>query len=124
MSTEHKFRINFSAEEFTPSLQTKKYYLMSIGLSILMTGIILFLLPYLPKQVPLFYTETWGEARLAPRIYLLMLPILSILFMIINLVLGRSVKEELVLSRTLAGANLLVTILLAISLVGIVQSIL
>ena len=123
MSTEHKFRINISTEQFTPSSQTKKYYLISLVLIVLMVGVILFLLPYLPKQVPLFFTEPWGEARLSPKIYLLLLPGLATAFMIINLALARSVKDEAVLSKTVAAGNLLIAILLAVSLIGIIQSI-
>lgn len=121
--TEHKFRINISTDQFTPSSYTRNYYYITMIITLVMAISVIALLPYLPKTVPLFYTQPWGEGRLAPKTYLLLLPAISVLFTIINLAIGRSVKDEMVLSRTIAAGNLLMTILLSISLLGIVQSI-
>lgn len=120
---EHKFRINLSPEEYAPSSAVKKYYLLSILLIIMMTGIIFFLLPYLPLQVPLFYTQPWGEGRLATKESLFLLPALSLFFLALNLVVGKGVKEELVLSKTIGAGTLLMSILIFVSLAGIIQAV-
>jgi len=79
----------------------------------------------LPRVVPLFFTKPWGEARLAEKPLLLLLPSLGFLIVVVNLILGRMSRNMTkLLAYTAAGATLLINLMLAIAIFGIIQSVL
>ncbi|MCJ7826316.1 hypothetical protein MUP56_01725 [Patescibacteria group bacterium] len=65
----------------------------------------------LPTQVPLWYSKPWGADRLAPPLYLFLLPSASFGWYIINSLISVHVtKDHLVFSQILFLSSLLVSI--------------
>jgi len=117
------FNIRETAEILVPDSFGRTSYLVALLLIVLMIGSIVILSSRLPNLVPLYFTLPWGEARLAPRVMLFVLPATSLLFLILNLGLSRiSRKLSPLLPRILSVSAMIVTIMMLISLVGIVQS--
>lgn len=117
------FSIRETAETLVPDKLGRTSYLIALLLFFLMVGIITLLFARIPPTVPMFFTMPWGEARLAPKSMLYILPGVSLLFLIFNLVLGRiSLKLSLLLPRVLAVATMVISAMLLISLLGIIQS--
>lgn len=48
----------------------------------------------LPSRVPLFYSRPWGEDQLAPKIFLLLLPGISLIIFLINSGLAKTVFKK------------------------------
>lgn len=61
-----------------------------------------------PPEVPLFYSQPWGEKILTGPIYILILPLIVLAFMSLNYFLILRVREELFLRRTITAFNLLI----------------
>jgi len=122
---ENKFRIELEAKKLVPSSQVRNWYLISlVGVVGLVVGVV-GLWQYLPQVVPFWFSEPWGEARLAPKIYLVILPVLALLVICINVMLGRIIqKENKVLWYALAIGAMVVTWSLLLGLYGIGQSLL
>lgn len=117
------FSIRETAEILVPDKLGRTSYFVSFALIIVMLGMITILLRRLPFVVPLYFTLPWGEARLAPRLMLYVLPIIAISCFIINLGLGRiAMKLSPLLPRVLAVASAIVSGMMTIALIGIVQS--
>lgn len=125
MPPSKKFIIKINAGELVPKSSARVFYLLAIFIIFFQTLTIVWLWNKLPRVVPIFFTQPWGEARLAPKLYLALFPGLSLVIGIINLVLSRGAKDESpLLPYTLAVATMVVTAMLAIGLGGILQSIL
>lgn len=74
----------------------------------------------LPPLIPLFYSHTWGEEQLASRFWFLLLPSLCFLFLVFNLRLASIfVKKEELLAQILIMATLILTLLVAVTLIRI-----
>lgn len=117
------FSIRETAETLVPDKLGRTSYLIALMLIVVMLGLITVLLAKIPPSVPLYFTLPWGEARLAPKGMLYILPAISLIFMIFNLGLGRiSLKLSLLLPRVLAVASAVISGMLLISLLGIIQS--
>ena len=117
------FSIRETVEILVPDKFGRAGYLIAFLLIIAMVGIITSLLRSLPTVVPLYFTLPWGEARLAPKLMLYLLPLMSLFFGFFNLALGKiSAKLSPLLPKVLAVATTIVTCMIAISLIGIVQS--
>lgn len=117
------FNIKETAEILVPERLGRVSYVLSLVGIGLMTGIILLSLAKLPTVVPLYFTLPWGEARLATKSMLFLLPITGIVVGIINLSLGRmSSKISPLLPKVLAIGTIIITLMLILSLVGIIQS--
>lgn len=117
------FNIRETAEILVPDSFGRMSYLAALLLMIVMVGIIVILSSRLPSSVPLYFTLPWGEARLAPKFMLFVLPGISLIFLIFNLVLSRiSRKLSPLLPKILSVSLMVVTIMLMISLLGILQS--
>lgn len=123
--TSNKFIIKIDPAELVPKTGARIYYYAAFLIIILQGTVLAWIWKYIPKVVPLFFTEPWGEGRLAPKVYLAILPTLALLSIIVNLILGRKAKDESpLLSYTLAVASLVITIMFVIAMAGILQSIL
>ncbi len=121
-----KFRINVDPQSLVPVDSVRKYYLVSVILTILLVGIIAGVWRYLPYVVPLLFTEPWGIERLVPKLYLYFLPIISLIVIMTNILIGKmmNLEDHKILIQSLGVGTLAVTTTLAVSLLGIIQSIL
>lgn len=76
----------------------------------------------LPSQIPIFYTRGWGEAQLAPKSYLFLPIIGTVLLGIFNLGLATTFHpKDRVISYLLAGTAALVAILTTLTLGSIIN---
>lgn len=118
------FNIQATAETLVPDRFGRMSYLIGLGIVAGMVAVVVVLISRLPPVVPLFFTLPWGEARLAARVMLYLLPALALGIIIINMSLGRmAARLSPLLLRVLAVCALVVTIMLGLALVGIIQSI-
>lgn len=123
IKTKQTFNIRETAETLVPDKLGRTSYFIALMIILSMLAMITMLLGNLPAVVPLFFTLPWGEARLAPKVVLYVLPLIALLFFTLNLALGRmSLKLSSLLPRVLAVSTAVVTFMLLISLLGIVQS--
>ena len=88
-------------------------------------GIVAFSLSRLPPQIPLWYSLPWGEGQLAPKIALFVLPAISLVFLIFNLVFShfvrlKEVKEENSALQQKFFRESFIFISLAISLINLI----
>jgi hypothetical protein len=101
----------------------KNRNLVRIVFSLIILMIILAALVYhhLPPQIPLFYSQPWGENQLADKTWLWLLPSVSLVFTLINLRLSsHSLNDENFLSQSLMWSSLLVVVLAMISFLEII----
>lgn len=78
---------------------------------------------YLPPVVPLFYSRPWGKDQLTSPLFLVLLPVLSVLVLTINTLLSSLVSEKL-LQRSLLAASLVVSLLSTIAVFKVILLIL
>lgn len=117
------FNIRETAEILIPDKLSRTSYFVTLILVVLMLSGISGIIVKLPQVVPLYFTLPWGEARLAPRLMLYLLPSISLIVMIVNLGLGRiSAKLSPLLPRVLSVATLVTAAMMSVSLIGIIQS--
>ncbi|PIR98937.1 hypothetical protein COT87_02140 [Candidatus Collierbacteria bacterium CG10_big_fil_rev_8_21_14_0_10_44_9] len=117
------FNIKETAEILIPDKLGRKSYLVSLLTILVMLVIITILFTKLPLTVPLYFTLPWGEARLASKYMLYTLPGLAVFFWIINLSLGGLLKKlSPLLPLTLAVSTTVITVMMIVSLLGIIQS--
>jgi len=122
-STKLTFNIRKTAEILLPDQSGRTSYLMSFGVIIVMISIITLLLFRIPVVVPFYFTLPWGEARLAARVTLYLLPVLATVVAITNIILGKMVAGlSPLLPKVLSVTTAVVSIMLFLSLIGIVQS--
>jgi len=119
-----KFIIKIDPGLLVPSNTLKKYYLVAMGLVGVMLLTIIGFWGWMPMSVPLFFTAPWGEARLAPKIFLFLLPIVGFLVVVVNLILAKIAKEvSRILTQVLVIGAMIIEVMLTIALLGIVQSV-
>lgn len=98
-------------------LKTSKVYPFLIILSFLflLASILILAIKFasLPPDVPLLYSRPWGEERLAHKVWLWILPGLSIVFLIINLILAKILakKDQFLAQITLVSVTLVLFLL-------------
>lgn len=121
--TKQTFSIRETAEILVPDKFGRTSYLIAIALSAIMLAIITTIYSKMPSTIPLYFTLPWGEARLAPKMSLFILPIITILCLAFNITLGRiSTKLSLLLAQVLAVSTAIVASMMIIALLGIIQS--
>lgn len=121
--TKLTFNIRETAEILVPDQMGRTSYYIALLMILIMVALITVLLSSLPGSVPLFFSMPWGESRLAPKGMLYLLPSISVIFLIINLGLGKMAsKLSPLLPRILAVASAVVAGMMIISLGGIIQS--
>jgi hypothetical protein len=117
------FSIRETAEILVPDKFGRTSYVSALFLIIVMISMISLLFGKMPPSVPLYFTLPWGEARLAPKGLLYLLPSISMAFLAFNLGLGRlAAKLSPLLPRVLAVSTAIITCMMLISLFGIIQS--
>ena len=119
------FSIRETAEILVPNRTERSSYVLSLSLTLIMFLMITFLWGKLPPVVPLYFSLPWGEARLAPRLMLYLLPIVTLAVLMINVGLGRLLgKLSPLLPRVLAAGSAVIAAMFVIALSGIIQSLL
>lgn len=117
------FNIKATAEILVPNKSERNSYLVALAIIGVMIGMISLVMPRLGGVVPLYFSLPWGEARLAPRVALYLLPILSLGVVVVNIGLGRLLRGlSPLLPRILASGALLLAIMMLVAGLGIVQS--
>jgi hypothetical protein len=117
------FSIRETAEILVPDKLGRTSYLIGMVLIVIMGIIITALMTGLPSVVPLYFTLPWGEARLAPKPMLYLLPGLSLAFLIINIVMGRVFRLiSTLLPKVLAVSTAVIVVMSLLALLGIIQS--
>ena len=99
---------------FTPIAKT---ILITLAVNIFFLLVVLALQGSLPPLVPLFFGRPLGEEQLVPKIYLVVPLAFSILIVLINTLLLKLIREDL-LQKILLATTFLVT---ALSFVTIFQ---
>lgn len=86
----------------------------------LSVGLLVWRFPVLPPAVPLWFSRPWGADQLASPYWLILLPVSSILWYGIDLLLGIYItKDYLIFTQMLFLSALLVNLLSFITLVKI-----
>ncbi|MFH2085265.1 MAG: hypothetical protein ABII21_00520 [bacterium] len=117
------FSIRETAEILVPDSLGRSSYVIGFGLIVLMMVFITLLYSKLPLIVPIYFTLPWGEARLATKLMLYTIPGIALVFLILNLGLGRvATKLSPLLPRVLAVSTAIIAAMMMVSLLGIVQS--
>jgi len=97
----------------------RNYFIIAVVLSIISIAGILLIKNYLPPIIPLYYGKPTGADQLAPTLYFLIIPGVSILISGINLIINLYIKDEFV-KKVLAVSSLLASIMATITIVKIV----
>jgi hypothetical protein len=117
------FNIKETAEQLIPDEMGRSSYLLAILLGLVMFGVIGAIYTKLPAKIPLYFTMPWGEARLAPKLAILLLPVILLFVVSFNIVLGRvASKLSPLLPRVLAVASSVIGVMMMVAIFGIVQS--
>lgn len=91
------------------------WLLLTTLLTALAAGLVALTIKDLPPEIPLFYSLPWGESRLTSPIWLWILPAVSGVILLINLLISQFLFET-VLSRILVATTTLVALMSLISL--------
>lgn len=108
---------------FYHTQDTITFWLVSIcSFAALFLLILLFInLPSLPPQLPLFYSQPWGEKQLATIPQFLVLPSVVVLITLINLMISWHLhSSQIVLKRMLAISSVVIALLFVITAFKIV----
>jgi len=117
------FNIKETAETLVPDKLGRVSYELSLGGIGVMAGMIIIGMSKLPAVVPLYFTLPWGEARLASKNMLYLLPTIGLIAGMINLSLGRiTATISPLLPKVLAIGTAVITLMLMLALGGIFQS--
>lgn len=117
------FNIKETAEQLVPDSLGRSSYLLTLMFVLILFAVIGAIYIKLPPAIPLYFTLPWGEARLAPKLSLLILPIIILSVVIFNILLGRiASKLSPLLPRVLAVASLVIAVMMGVAIFGIVQS--
>lgn len=98
----------------------KRYFKYSLFLISLSLIFIVFKFKTIPPKIPLFYSLPWGEQQLADKFFLFLLPIASIITLLLNIILAKKIKEEVLVMKLLIGTAFLFSLLSFITLVKII----
>ena len=64
-------------------------FLFCILSTLLQSLLILTAFAKLPPEIPLFYSKTWGAQMLAPKLYLWILPVITLSIYLLNMLISR-----------------------------------
>ena len=78
---------------------------------VLLLAALIWLFPFLPEQIPLFYSLPWGEAQIADFWYILLLPIFMNLMCVGNsLIAKRYFSSEKVFQNLFRIVNIVIIV--------------
>ena len=111
--------------ELTEDKLSKKFYLWTsitpLVISLILILIIFFLFQYLPPQLPLFYSFSWGEKQLASHYQFYVIPISIMVISLVNLVISLQLHpSQLFFKKSLLLSSLIITTILTITIIKIV----
>ncbi len=119
------FDISRTANELVPEKSNRAGYIIAIVTALLIALLALALARKLPNVVPLWYTEPWGEGRLVPQLYLLLLPVSILLVTTLNIIIAKTLGAgRPLLTRMLAYGAAVFAGLIFLAFVGVIQSLL
>ena len=125
VSQKQTFNIGKTAEELVPDTGNRTVYFFAIVLSLSMAAGIALLWTRLPTAVPLFFTQPWGQERLAAEPLIFLLPAVAVATVVVNIFLSSiSRSTSPLLPRMLAVSSLVVAVALCLGFLGIAQSLL
>ena len=64
-------------------------FLLCMLSALLQSLLILTSFTKLPPEIPLFYSKTWGPEMLAPKLYIWILPVITIVIYLLNMLISR-----------------------------------
>ena len=64
-------------------------FLFSMLSTLLQSLLILTAFAKLPPEIPLFYSKTWGAQMLAPKLYIWILPAITLVIYLLNMLISR-----------------------------------
>lgn len=98
-------KVAFVGSEFGKTLARDRFsffiFAVCCLLVLFLSSLILVSWGKLPPTLPLFYSRPWGEAMLAPAVYLWLLPAISGTVTILNFSLSTLVSDSKFLARVL-----------------------
>lgn len=100
-------------------LKIPKNIILIIGFNILLIILVFLVQNSLPPQIPLFYGQPQGEDQLAPKLFLILPPLVAILVSVINFILSRLIKDQF-LDKIFLATTITATILATIAVVKII----
>lgn len=90
-------------------------------MALLMLSIWLIFITKLPPQIPLFYSLPWGETQLAQTPQFILLPSITILIMLINLILSWHLHpSQIVVKRVLSLSSAITSFIILLSALKII----
>ncbi len=85
-------------------------------------GIIILSYPKLPPEIPLFFSKPWGESQLVQPLLLIVLPVFSLVFLIVNsLIASMFLDKDTFLAQLLTFGGVLFALFNSIALIKIVM---
>lgn len=97
----------------------KNPHFISIYLSILMLVCLIPVMKVLPPEVPLMYGDAQGQNQLAPKTFLMLVPIISIFISLINYFIAQKIEDDLY-KKALLITSYFINIMVAITLAKII----
>lgn len=92
------------------------------GISIVLQGLLILInLKKFPPELPIFYSQPWGEKILAQPLFLLVLPLTVLVFVILNYWILLMTRENIFLRRIITTFTLLVSFFCTYSLLKIIS---
>lgn len=98
---------------------SKLFLAVAVLFTITATAELVYFLNQLPPMVPLYYSLPWGTDRLVAPVWLATLPITSALVLVTNFI-SSFMLRQVVLTRVLTSATMLVSLLTVITLTKII----
>lgn len=97
---------------------------LALSLATLSLGCLFLLLFWsrLPPQIPLFYSQPWGEEQLGFKIQMLFLPVFAFLIFAFSLFSARQLlNKNIILARIIIGTGGILVLVLTVALFQIVN---
>lgn len=105
-------------------MQRKFFFILSNILIIILTfGLAFFSYSDLPPEVPLWYSRPWGETQLAPKMFIFLIPLISLLIFGANLIIPDLIRFEKIEEnerKVIFIKDCLVFVSLVISLINLI----
>ncbi len=102
-------------------LASRTPMLLSFVISTITATITFALIPWLPPQIPLFYTMAQPGLTLAPKLWITMLPALLFIFTLVNGLVSQTLRNyDPLLVRLFAWSALISQTVLALAMLRIV----
>lgn len=121
--TKQTFSIRETAEILIPDRLGRSSYLVAVVLILVMIAMISVVLLKLPSSIPLYFSLPWGEARLASKTMFYLIPGISVVFVVVNVAIGKVLgKLSPLLPQILAVSSGVICMMMLGAIIGIVQS--